>query len=219
MEESAARSDVHVFTGPDVPKVFEDAYAVNVDGTLKIWRWSTRQQPKRHPVAEYAPGMWMSYHHLGQQGDEVVEAPKPPEPPRPAPRRPRPSMRDVAEHRDDSRSWTPGEEPDAEPEMSPAEREAEIRSREPGAPENLQPAVVRPSLPPKDFPVPTPQPPRRVTGSAEQTEVLPAIRNEEPQQPAGRSSMRRRTRGTWPRGAGSWVLVAIAAVSLLIGVH
>jgi len=206
MQEFEGRSDVHVFTGPDVPKVFEDAYAVNVDGTLKIWRWSTRQQAKRHPVAEYAPGMWMSYHHLGEQGDEVAE----PQQRAAQPRRARPSQ-DVVDHAEAPKAaWTP---------ESPAEREAEIRSREPGAPENLQPAVVRPSLPPKDFPVPTHQLPRRVPGSAEQTEVLPAIRNEEPQQSAGRPSMRRRTRGSWPRGAGSWVLVAIAAVSLLIGVH
>jgi len=149
MQEFEGRSDVHVFTGPDVPKVFEDAYAVNVDGTLKIWRWSTRQQAKRHPVAEYAPGMWMSYHHLGEQGDEVVE----PQQRAAQPRRARPSQ-DVVDHAEAPKAaWTP---------ESPAEREAEIRSREPGAPENLQPAVVRPSLPPKDFPVPTHQLPRRV---------------------------------------------------------
>lgn len=207
MEEAESRHDVHVYTGPGVPKVFEDAFAVEDDnGRLKVYRWSTRREKKNHAVAGYAPGMWASYHHVGEQGDEVAE------PPRPAqPRRVR-APQDVADHTEAPKAtWTPD---------GPAEREAEIRSREPGAPENLQPAVERPALPPKDFAVPTHQLPRRAPlRNGDQTEVIPVVRPDQPQQDTGRPSMRRRTRGAWPRGTGAWALVAVAALSMLAAVH
>lgn len=216
MEQSEGRNDVHVFTGPGVPRIFEDAYAVNAEGTLKVWRWSTRKTPKHHPVAEFAPGCWEHYEHRGEQGDEVVEQ-KQPEPPRPAPRRARPAPR----YQDE------GDETATDTVQTPwapdpvAEREAQIRSREPGAPENLQPATVRPSLPPKDFSTPTHRLPQRTPAVVnDATEVLPAIRAEQSQQQsADRPPMRRRTRGSWPRGGGAWLALVVTALSILAAVH
>lgn len=217
MELSGDRNDVHVFTGPGVPRIFEDAYAVNAEGTLKVWRWSTRKTPKHHPVAEFAPGCWEHYEHRGEQGDEVVEQ-KQSESPRPAPRRARPAPRyqDEGDETATDTAQTPWA-PDPV-----AEREAQIRSREPGAPENLQPAVIRPSLPPSDFAVPTHQLPQRATIRAgDKTEVLPAARAEQPQQPerqTGRPGRRGRTRGNWPRGGGAW-LVVVTAFGILAAAH
>lgn len=225
MEQPEGRNDVHVFTGPDVPKIFADAYAVEEDGKLRVYRWSTRRETKHHPIAGYAPGMWMSYHHVGEQGDEVVEQ-KQPDPPRPAPRRTRPAR--TGELFERAQEVLRGDEPHAETAQTPwapdpvAEREAQIRSREPGAPENLQPAVVRPALPPSDFAVPTHQLPQRVPIRAgDQTEVLPVVRAEQPQQPerqTGRPARRGRTRGSWPRGGGAW-LVVVTAFGILAAVH
>jgi hypothetical protein len=220
MEGSRSRNDAAVYTGPGVPRIFEDAYVVNSDGTLKILRWSTRHEPKRHPIAEYAPGCWEHYEHQGEQGDEVAEQPKPAEAARAAPRKARASVRDVVEHHDGSRWWTPDDGPDPEPEMSPAEREAQIRSREPGVPENLQAAALRPALPPSDFAVPTHRLPQREPAQAsDKTQLLPVVQDDSRQSPAP-ARRRGRTRGSWPRsGTGSLALAVVAALSVLASVH
>jgi hypothetical protein len=210
-----AQNDVEVHLSDGIPKTFANAYAaVGGSGQLCVWRWGTRHAAKRLPIAEYPPGRWAGYEHKGEQGDEPFETVNT-----------APAVTGSA--------LTPGiEEALGDPVRGPRHEHPfdwneTMRSPEPGVPQNLQPALVRPALPPKDFKVPTHELPQRIPGADDQTQVIAVVDEHgaldrfETVQDAPRMRGWRREkvrRGQFP-GGGVWVLAAAVFVSILASVR
>jgi hypothetical protein len=243
--ELEKRHDVHVFVDPSVPQIFEDAYAVNSHGTLRILRWSTRREPKRHPIAEFNEGRWLFYRHTGEQGDEVMEPPA-----MPGKYRDHGELIEAQEERFADVTGVPRgvpHTPDVHAALGhPFDQEARIRDGEQGTFDGMavRPTTVRPAIPPRGDgkapasrllvrphplddeavtqmlePLPTSRLPQR--SSASMTDGGPSTQLLEPVREEAVTPLRRRgrpaRRGTF--GQLAWATFLCLAVSVLAAVH